>query len=219
MAAARQRAFNGRSTASGSRNAAYAAISVNWKKMRPDVYNVDESRDERLEWIGKFLGIEDLRSMTDLSDQQLGTVAGEMKRLTGHGARTPSSVSSARPTSPNVITGDFTREAPDSRPETHDSETVFLSSPEMVYTIEKLLEHIAWKPDHRDHFLRDRFGTSNLRMLTFAKAKKAVTTFLRIAAHRDLKIRKGGDKAVSRGEIERYIPVLKRELQIDRRGA
>jgi hypothetical protein len=208
--------------ASGSRNAAYAAISINWKQMRPDLYYTDESRDERLEWIGKFLGIKNLESMTDLSDDQLGAVAGEMKRLTGHAASPKPQAPSpkAKAAVDNVVAGHFGGDR-HTQVITDDldgnGETIFLSSAEMVYTLEKLLEYIAWTPDHRESFLISRFGTSNLRMLTFKKAKVAVNTFLRIAAHRDLKVRNGADKPVSRKAIDKYIPALKRELGIDQR--
>ncbi|MEQ1644690.1 MAG: hypothetical protein ABL959_14675, partial [Pyrinomonadaceae bacterium] len=146
----------------------------------------------------------------------LGAVAGEMKRLTGHTSQPAQPT--RQPTIGNVVTGDFGRPQADNG-DAQQGETVFLSSPEMVYTLEKLIEYIAWSPDHRVSFLTSRFGTANLRMLTFKKAKVAVNSLLRIAAHRDLKRSKGENKPVSRTEINKYVPKLKEQLRIDQRGA
>jgi len=216
MSAARKSAFN--------RNSAIASIQINWKAMSPD-----GDRDERLAWISEFLGRE-VGSLTDLTDYQLGSVAGEMKRLTGQTRQTsqPSRTSTSRTTSTpsrataivdNVIEVDFSgRPSSKNLDAKGDGETVFLSSPELVYTLEKLLSYIGWNDDQRIPFMVKRFGTENLKMLTFKKATVAVNTFLRIAAHQDLKIRNGADKPVSRKEINKYVPMLKERLSIDRQN-
>lgn len=85
----------------------------------------------------------------------------------------------------------------------------------MVYTLEKLDEYIGWTAEHRNAFLQQRFKCSSFRMLTFKQATTAVNSFLRIAAHRDLKKRSGG-KPVSRQETNKYVPLLKAKLRIDR---
>lgn len=207
-----KRAFNAGSKDAQWRPAAYASININFKKMLGD----DATREDRLAWIEGYLNMEKLRSMTDLTDDQLGAVAGEMKRLTGGQTTQRTQPTPTRPPSTtigNVVRGEFGREPAQSGD--GDKETIFLSSPEMVYTIEKLLEYIAWDRAHRDTFLTSRFGTTNLRMLTFKKSKVAVNTFLRIAAHRDIKRSKGPDQPVSRTEINKYIPKLKAQLRID----
>lgn len=205
MSAARKSAFN--------RNSAIASIQINWKAMSPD-----GDRDERLDWISEFLGCE-VGSLTDLTDYQLGSVAGEMKRLTGQSRQTsqPSTTSTPRTTSTssNVVHANFGR--PHSQNVDAQGETVFLSSPELVYTLEKLLSYIGWNDDQRIPFMVKRFGTENLKMLTFKKATSAVNTFLRIAAHQDLKKRKGEGKPVSRDEVNKYMPMLKEQLGIDQR--
>lgn len=211
MSTARKSAFN--------RGAAIASIQINWKAMSPD-----GDRDERLAWISEYLGCE-VSSLKDLSDYQLGSVAGEMKRLTGQSSQ-PSSTRTSRATSTptrktaiadNVIEVDFGGRAT-TETASAQGETVFLSSPELIYTLEKLLEYIDWPENHRATFLIQRFGTDNLKMLTFKNATKAVNAFLRIAAHQDLKKRKGADKPVSRAEVAKYIPMLKERLSIDRQN-
>jgi len=202
MAAARKRAFRSHSA---WRPAAYASINVNWKKMFPD-----GDRDERLAWIGEYLGVNDLASMTDLTDDQLGAVAGEMKRLTGQPSskfQVPGSKSG------NVVRGDFGQHRDSAGG--GKSETVFLSSPEMVYTIEKLITYCEWGPQAAESFLYTRYSVRSVRMLTFDKAKAVLNQFLHIAAHRDLKKRNGQDTPVSRKEINKYIPLLKQQLRID----
>jgi hypothetical protein len=176
----------------------------------------NSDREERLAWIGEYLGIKDLVSMTDLTDDQLGAVAGEMKRLLGLGPGPGPRGGFVRPpikNGRNVVQGEFGRTRDDAGD--GESETVFLSSPELVYTMEKLLGYIDWEPQHKDTFLKARFGTANLRMFTFRNATSAVNQLLHIAAHRDLKKAKGEDEKVSRKEINKYIPALKRKLRID----
>jgi len=217
MTAARKRAFKGNSAA--WRPAAYASISANFKKMFPDA-----DRDERLAWIVEYLGIKVLASMTDLTDEQLGAVAGEMKRLTGHASQAAQS-SAVAARSGNVVQGEFGKAAHDAETETPtDGETVFLASPEQIYTLDKLQQYLKWSPSDVFEFVRKRVLRGNARltgsvpnfhMLTFKQATTAVNALLHVAGHRDLKIR-GGDRPVSRVEVNKYIPILKRELQIDR---
>lgn len=220
MAAARQRAFNGRPTASGSRNAAIAAVQINWKKMSPD-----GDRDERLEWISEYLGRE-VRSLTDLTDQQLGAVAGEMKRLTGRqtavgsqqNAEARTSVRADHSTSANVVNGNFDR-VPDNDQRTtiDDRSTIHLASHEQVFTLGKIAGHLAWPDADLSSFLKKRFKCDKFRMLTFHQATSATNMLLKIAAHRDLKKRNGADIPVSRKVLNKYIPLLKAELRIDQK--
>lgn len=214
MSAARKRAFNGRSMASGSRNAAYAAININWKQISPD-----GDRDERLAWISEYLGRE-VSSLTELTDEQLGTVAGEMKRLTGH---TTGPRAARSPANDNVV--DFVSGANIHRSTVDDANwsvgcgpvgngVAFLATNDQVYTLEKLDKHIGWNADKRSAFLNKRFSSDVFRRFTFDQATKATNALLRIAAHHDLKKRNGG-KPVSRTEINKYIPLLKAELRID----
>ncbi len=74
MAAARKQSFNDRSMSRQSRNKSYAAVNILWKKMRPDLTGEDKdiNRDERLNWIARFLNLDGLDSTTSLSDAQIG---------------------------------------------------------------------------------------------------------------------------------------------------
>lgn len=211
-----QRAFKGRSAASTSRNAAIAAVQINWKKMMPD-----GDREDRLDWISQFLGRE-VHSLTDLTDQQLGAVAGEMKRLTGQTTGPTTGPRAARSNSTaNVVEGNFDR---DPKPEgqrskIEDQTTVFLASHEQVHTLGKLQQYLSWSDESIAGFIRNHLritSKASFRQLTFKQATKATNILLHIAGHRDLKKRNGG-KPVSRKELEKYIPLLKAELRIDQR--
>jgi hypothetical protein len=217
MAAVRKRAFNG---SSKWRNGAYAALNINWKQMYPDLSEAD-SREERLAWICEYLGLKNLRSTTDLSDEQLGSVVGEMKRLTGHGAGDRSVAVVRKPRlQGNVVRADFGRS--DDTP-IDDGEVVHLASREQVYTLDKLQTHLGWAQRDVFEFIRKRVLRGKARlsgsvpafhMLTFRQATTAVNALLHVAGHRDLKTRNGG-KPVSRKDLDKYIPILKRELKID----
>ncbi|QQS31870.1 MAG: hypothetical protein IPM50_09270 [Acidobacteriota bacterium] len=205
MPATRKKTFN--------RGKAIAAVQICWKQISPD-----GDRDERLAWISEFLDRE-VFSLKDLTDEQLGAVAGEMKRLTGQTAAARSKP--ARPVtsvSGNVVAGNFGRgeTRPDRSQDDRESQTVFLASDEQVYTLDKLDAYIGWPSDDRAKFLTKRFKTTNFRRLTFKQATSATNMLLHIAAHKDLKRRSGADQPVSRTEINKYIPKLKSILSIDR---
>lgn len=223
MTAARKRAFNGSSAS--WRNGAIASIQINWKRVHPDLSS-DESRDLRLWWIEKYLDLpRELKSMTDLSDSQLGTVAGELKRLTGQtsgSSRTsPTGQTSQTRTSEkavgNVVPFPIGIASADVAPNDQNQagETIFLASHEQVFTLDKLDSYIKWTDEFRKGFLTKRFKCASFRMLTFKQATSCTNQLLNIAAHRDLKIRNDGKGPISRAEIKKYIPILKRELRID----
>jgi len=223
MTAARNRAFNGRSKPSASRNAAIAAVQINWKQISPG-----GDRDERLAWISAFLGHE-VASLTDLTDAQLGAVAGELKRLTGRAETRTGPQASRLPASPgNVVHADFHRDSKvkgqRSKIKDHPPQTIHLASPEQVHTLEKLASHIGWRPESIAEFIRKRIligvakresaSVPSFRMLTFKQATATTNALLKIAGHRDLKKQNGG-KPVSRTELNKYIPQLKARLRID----
>jgi hypothetical protein len=212
MAAARKRAVNAHSMEPVWRKKAYGAINICFKQMFPDA-----DRDERLAWISDSLGLSELRSTKDLSDAQLGSIAGRLKELTGVASSPRSQVPRPKSGEPqgNVVRGDFGRGSHASESPKGDTLTVFLASAEQVYTLEKLAAHIKWTEEQRAEYLRKRYRCTAFRMLTYDQAKKVVNAVLHIAAHRNLKIRNGGGP-VSRAETNKHIPILKRELQIDR---
>lgn len=198
MSAARKSSFN--------RSAAIAAIQISWKKISPG-----GDRDERLAWIADYLRIDELESVTDLTDAQLGSVAGEMKRLTGHTSQ-PRQTSTTRASSPgsNVVAGNFDRETDGGR---GDHETIHLASPEQVFTLEKISDYMKLTVPEREGLFKRRRWPQSFRMLTFRQATEATNLLLHVAAHQDLKARSGG-QPVSRKEINKYIPLLKKQLQI-----
>lgn len=214
---ARKRAFK---SASAWRPAAYASINANWKKMFPD-----GDREERLAWVAEYLNLRNLDTLTDLTDDQLGAVAGEMKRLVGIGAsRSWHKAGPAMDVDSNVVQGDFGRERDADRPGADDNEIIHLASPEQVYTLDKLQSYLSWSQSDVFEFIkkrvirgRARFSgpIPNFKLLTFRQATTATNALLHIAAHRDLKVRKGYDKKVSRAEVDKYIPLLKQQLGID----
>jgi hypothetical protein len=222
-----QRAYKNR-PASDSRSKAIASIQINWKKISPD-----GDRDERLAWIAAFLKLPGLGSLTDLTDAQLGAVAGEMKRLTG---AAPASVPASKPRSPfresenggTVVEGDFGsanihRGVDTSNWSVGCITPTHLASHEQVYTLTKLQNHLEWDDAAAQKFINKRllkgkfnFGTITFRRLTFKQATNATNALLHVAAHRDLK-RRTPDKPVSRDAINKYIPELKEVLGIDQR--
>jgi hypothetical protein len=194
---------------SQSRSKAYAAINICWKQISPD-----GDREERLAWVAEYLGLDDLESLTDLSDEQLGDVTGELKRLTGSAARRTSQVRQPMSNS-NVLHAEFRRES--DGPRSGETETIFLASEEQVYTLEKLDAYIGWMPEERDRFLRKRFKGQNFRRFTFKQATAATNVMLRIAAHKDLRLGRADGEPITRVEINKYIPKLKAKLSIDQR--
>lgn len=214
MSAARKQAFN--------RNAAIASIQLNWPKISPG-----GDRDERLGWISEYLG-RDVGSLKDLSNDQLGAVAGEMKRLVGGGQRQEAvktgNGSDRIPAAANVVDLPADRNPVVTTPGSDfGGEISHAASPEQVFTLEKIVDYLNWSQADVFEFIRkrvirgkERFSVSvpNIRMLRFKQATTATHILLRIAAQRDLKKRNPG-QPVGREAIAKYVPLLKEQLGID----
>jgi hypothetical protein len=211
MATAKNRAFKSRSMSAQSHSKAIAAIQILWKQMRPDLtFDKEGSREERLAWIAQFLGMKrELKSITDLSDKQLGLVLEEMRRLTGQ----PSKPRQNAPQSPNTATFGVVETTPSG-----GAEIIHLTTPGQLITLKKLEAHIGWTQLQRENYLQPRFRRTNFQMLTFKQANSLIMQMLNIAAHKDLKSTLGPDKKITRQMTAKYIPTLKQKLRIDQKG-
>lgn len=198
------------------RSRAYAAINICWKQM-----SGGNDREERLAWIAEFLDLKtELRSASSLSDEQLGLVAGEMKRLTGNATAPQRRPERSAAADGNVVRANFGRES-NTRPERR--ETVFLASKEQAFTLEKLQAHLGWQDADVQAYLAKRFKWAkaagkparfSFAMLTFKQATAATNALLHIAAHRYLKVSVGDGIKVGRADVEKTIPFIKKELGI-----
>ncbi|MDQ3132419.1 MAG: hypothetical protein M3Q99_16855 [Acidobacteriota bacterium] len=205
MPSARKYTSNQPSMSRQSRGRAYAAINILWQQMRPDLRFEDKDviRDERLSWIGDFLGLEKLDSTTKLSDKQIGMLLEEMKRLTGQASKTPEN---------NTKFGKSQNINNSENAQPDGAEIIHLAGEEQIYTINKLVGSIGWTEDGFREFLFQKFRRRSPRMLTFKKANSLMMILLNIAA--DKHLRAQGKTKISRQMTAEYIPVLKRKLQI-----
>ncbi|HQZ81613.1 MAG TPA: hypothetical protein PLR83_00205 [Pyrinomonadaceae bacterium] len=209
------------------RTKAYAAINICWKQLAGREGS-EADREARLSWITEFLDLANpLGSLSDLSDEHLGLVAGELKRLTGYTDPKPiqSYVPRKRAEAGNVVRAHFGQGKSGTQP--RPRETVFLSSHEQVYTLDKLQRYLTWSDADVQKYLAKRFPwasaiaaspTLSYKRLTFRQATALVNALLHIAAHRDLKRRTHDDRPVTRAEVENYLKVLKQELDISFRS-
>jgi hypothetical protein len=205
MSAKRKQAFNARSMAPESRNSAYAAINILWGKMRPDLKGegAETNREERLAWMAQFLGWRrELKSTKDLSDQEIGVVLEEMRRMTGE-AHQPKQKSKS-------ITFGVVESAPSG-----GAEIIHSTSAEQLYALEKLANYLEWDAERIENYLQPRFKRRNFRTLKFDQATALTIQMFNIAAHRDLKAKAKDGAKISRTQTAKYIPSLKKKLGID----
>ena len=209
MSTARKYAFNQPSMSPGSRRHCYAAINILWGRMRPDLHSESKEivRDERLAWITSFLQLaRPLSSTTKLTDGQIGLLLGEMRRMSG----TKSGTKPKHLTDTNVVQiADYKKSSATNKKS--DAEIIHLAGDAQIYTLEKLETYIGWTAEQRENYLKPRFGAGNFRMLQFKQANALMMQMLNIAAHKDLK---ATGKKTGRAENAKYIPVLKKKLQI-----
>jgi hypothetical protein len=209
MSTARKRAFNNRSMSPDAHNRAIAAIQILWKQMRPDLFDKDELRDERLAWIERFLQLRrPLASITDLSDKQLGVVLEEMRRMTG---TVPKQTIAAPLTDTNVVQFPNVRRQ---QAQPAESETVHLAGEQQIFTINKLVGFIGWSEEGFRDFLFQKFRRRSPRLLKFKECNSLMMILLNIAADKDLRAQ--GKAKISRAMTAKHIPEIKRRLEIDR---
>lgn len=208
MATAKKQPFNNYSMSRESRSKAYGKINILWKQMRSDLRFEDKDtiRDERLTWIAEFLGLKKLDSTTKLSDKQIGLVVEEMMRLTGQAPKTRQNAPKSQPS--GILSVVETSS-------TGGAEIIHLTTPEQLFTLEKLEAHIGWTVEQRENYLKPRFKRTNFRTLKFAQANALIMQLMTIGTQKDLKLILGPGNSISREEIKKYIPILKKKLEID----
>lgn len=208
MSTARKYAVNNRSMSAESRRSAYGKINILWKQMRPDLHfeTKDIVREERLAWIASFLGLKRLESTTTLTDGQIGKVLDEMQKMSGQASiKTQKSNTKFQN---NVIFGNPEKVS------SNGADVIHLTSKEQLFTLEKLETYLGWTAERREKYLKPRFKAVSFQMLKFAQANALMIQMLNIAAHKDLKNKHGRDAKITRQMTAKYIPGLKRKLQI-----
>ena len=214
MSTARKLNVNSRSMSPQSRNSAIAAIQICWKQMRPDLHGDKYVlREERLTWISNFLQLRrPLESVKNLSDGQMLLVLDEMKNMTGaKSTPSPREKGAIEREHRNVVNIADYRKAADS--EATDAEITHLSGEAQIFTINKLVGSIGWSDGHFREFLFKKFRRRSPRMLTFKDCNSLMMILLNIAADKELRAQ--GKTKISRAMTAKYIPILKKKLQID----
>lgn len=214
MSTARKLNVNSRSMSPQSRNSAIGAIQICWKQMRPDLHgDKDAMREERLTWISNFLQLRrPLESVKDLSDGQMLLVLDEMKNMTG--AKTnpsPLEKGAIEREHRNVVNIADYRKVADG--EATDAEITHLSGEAQIFTINKLVGAIGWSEEGFRDFLFKKFRRRSPRMLSFKDCNSLTMILLNIAADKELRAQ--GHAKISRAMTAKYIPILKKKLQID----
>ena len=213
MSTARKYNVNSRSMSPQSRNSAIAAVQICWKQMRPDLHgDKDALREERLTWISNFLQLRrPLESVKDLSDGQMLLVLDEMKNMTGAKSEPKKPIEPPRQGNVVSMIGHLARKSPASIPAL--TATVFLTSDEQFYTLDKLVNFIGWNEEQTENFLKKRNFAPSLKMQKFDRANALTMILLNIAADKELRAQ--GKTKISRAMTAKYIPVLKKKLGID----
>jgi hypothetical protein len=213
MPRANQKPFNRHSMSIQSRNKSYGVINILWNKMRPDLRFEDKEmiREERLAWIAEFLGLNKLESTKSLTDAQIGRVLDEMKRLTGQPVKTRQNATMPQPPTHSGILGVVQTSA------SGEAEILHLTTPEQLFTLEILEAHIGWTVQQRENYLKPRFNRTSFQTLKVAQANSLTMQLLTIAAQKDLKSILGPNVKISRQQISKYIPTLKKQLGIDQK--
>lgn len=177
-----------------TRSKMIAAIHLEWRNRRPDLrHSSEESRDERLAFITDLLRLKrPLTSMRSLSDRQLGLVLDAL-----HNGRVQQRLPVEKPA-----------------PASEGAEIIHLASTEQVFTINKILDYLGWRPEARANFIQQRFKRASPAMLSPKNAHSLMMILLNIAAARDVRERMGVMR-VSRRMIGEEIPHLKARLGID----
>ncbi len=86
-------------------------------------------------------------------------------------------------------------------------------SQQQIFMLEQLTRYIGWDRSRVEAFLRRHFRRRAFWALTPRQAWAATRLLLEIAARRDIKRRLGRDHRVSREEITREIPEVKRRIR------
>jgi hypothetical protein len=189
-----------------------AKIHIEFPKLRPDLrHSTEELRLERLAFCERVLGLrKPLDSLRRLNDKQLGRVIEAIK------AEKPQAILPGG--APHRPRGEGQSAAVHSTPRGKScgpGEIIHLAGPEQVWAIERVFEYLGWSKEGQARFLEKRFNRASARMLSPQDANSLLMILFNIAATNDLKALRGADARISRKEIGRYIPQLKRKLGID----
>ncbi len=150
-----------------------------------------------------------IKSLTDLSDDELGMILDKM-RGSGSALSAPKKAVAGGSKFVPVIVAKTEAASP-----IGGAEIMHLASSEQVFTLEKLQAHIEWTSEQTANYLSKRFKRTGFRTLLFEQANRLTIQMLNIAAHRDLKKQHGKDVKISRKMTAAYIPELKRRLDIN----
>lgn len=178
-----------------------AAIHITWKKLRRDLRDPDESREQRLTFIAGVLNLKQpLESTRELTDKQLGRVLDRMRELEGQ-PELPG-IQSIHATTQNTAAG--------------EAEIHHLATAAQIAAIEKLLACLGWSDVAKDAFIQRRFKRTSPRLLSPKEANSLTMILLNIAAANAIRSRTSVNR-VSRALIRVEIPALKRRLGIDQK--
>jgi len=207
MQTAAQQQRRARASTRSTRARTIAAIQITWKKIRRDLRDPEELREQRLAFMADVLKLrKPLGSTRDLTDKQLGRVLDRMRELEGQpelpGAQ---SIHAPLPFHSSAVNG--VEEA---------AEIIHLATAAQVSTIEKLLAFLGWRQAAQEAFLQKRFERSSPRLLTPAQAHSLTMILLNIGAAKEIRSRSEMNR-VSRVMIRAEIPALKRRLGIDQK--
>jgi|SRR5260370_477392 len=194
-----------------------AAIHVTWKKINP-LLETDELRDARLAFCIELLGLrKQLKSMTRLSDKQLGRVIDamrEIERAPGLPMERPHPAGGAQASLPAISAGRDAGEPQPGMAALH-AEVFHLATTAQVETIDKLFVYLGWSAGGIEKFLEGKFRRKSQRLLTPAQANSCTMILFNIAASRDIRAR--GFEHATRPMIRQEIPKLKARLGIDQK--
>jgi hypothetical protein len=204
MQVARQERRN-RTSQRSTRSKTIAAIQITWKKIRRDLCDPEESREQRLTFMAGVLNLKrPLESTRDLTDKQLGRILDRLRELEWQPELPDTQSIHALIANPTEAT--------------NEAEIVHLATEAQVATIEKLVKFLGWGRQAQEAFLQKRFKRTSPRMMTPKQAGSLTMILLNIAASKSIRDR-SQVKRVSRVMTRAEIPALKRRLGIDQRPA
>jgi urease beta subunit len=180
-----------------SRKRAYAAISINFMKMRPDLKHESKDivREERLAFITELLDRKHpVTSLTALTDSNIHFVLDRMN------AQLKPKMS-AETTAIKIVPGAY-----------QEAKIIHLTQEPQRWAIEKLISYLEWTQEYKEDYLTKRWKTKSERMLTTAQANSFTFQLLKTAASKDLKSL--GKETKGKATLN-HIPIIKAKLGID----
>jgi hypothetical protein len=179
------------------RKGAYAAISINFMKMRRDLKgeNKDVIREEKLDYITKSLDRKHpVKTTKALSDSEIHFVLDAMNKMLKPKI-------SSETTAIKIVPGAY-----------QGAKIIHLTQEPQQWAIEKLLSYLEWTQEYKEDYLTKRWKTKSERMLTTAQANSFTFQLLKTAASKDLKSL--GKETKGKATLN-HIPIIKAKLGID----